>query len=196
MDDGGGIPFDDTGTQLPETPFRVKCPACGGMNTVHDPNHNCCFKCGRRMFVSPVDEASLRTPRTRVKAKPESHSAYAVEMTFKAVAWIIGIGLALWLLAYSWPLLLAGAVILSPFFVFFYVRSWLRGRRPQRTVSDPSTGLAATISLRDPDYEPEKPRDGEPGWYDDPNTPNWLRFWNGRSWTNQERPVAPSEADQ
>jgi Protein of unknown function (DUF2510) len=190
MEAGFPIPFQDTGTDLPETPFRVKCPACGGMNTVHNPNHNCCFKCGRRMFVSPAEhQASLRTQRTRAEPKPESHGAYAVEMTIKTVAWIIGIGFGLWLLAYSWPLLLAGAVILSPFFIFFYVRSRLRGQRPEAPVGDPSTSLAATISLRDSNYQPDRPRDGEPGWYDDPNTPNWLRYWNGRSWTNQERPA-------
>jgi hypothetical protein len=189
MDAGVGIPFTDDGTQIPETPFRVKCPICGGMNTVHDPNHNCCFKCSRRMFVSPVErEASLRTQRTRAEPKPESHGAYAVEMTFKAVAWIMGIGFGLWLLAYSWPLLLAGAAILSPFFIFFYVRSRLRGRRPGVPQIERGTGLAATISVRDPDYRPTPPRDGEPGWYDDPNTPNWLRFWNGRSWSNREKP--------
>jgi hypothetical protein len=40
-------------------------------------------------------------------------------------------------------------------------------------------------------YRPTPPRDGEPGWYEDPNNVGWLRYWEGRRWTNQEKSATP-----
>ena len=32
-----------------------------------------------------------------------------------------------------------------------------------------------------------------PGWYPDPNSPGYERYWSGKSWTTEER-VAPGHA--
>jgi hypothetical protein len=64
-------------------------------------------------------------------------------MTFKVIAWVVGIGFGLWLLAYSWPILLAGAIILSPIYLFFNIRSRMRSRGPQ----NPSVARLTDIRL-------------------------------------------------
>jgi hypothetical protein len=170
-------------------PFDAICQWCHVSNKVHDLDSNFCFKCRQRIFVSTTerearsDEAGGPRSEARRTTATDNHAGVAVEKTFTFVYWLIGIGVALGMLAYSWPILLAVAILLSPIFLFFYIRSRTAGRRPK---SSPENRLSSTLFAED--YHPVPPPNTEPGWYDDPNTPNWLCFWNGRSWTNQEKP--------
>jgi hypothetical protein len=138
MPGGMDIPVTGVVGGRPVPPYEMMCPACGAPNIVHVENYNCCFECGRKMFVSPAEqEARLRHQDRPADQKQESHGAYAVEMTFKVIAWVIGIGTALYFLAYSWPILVAGAIILAPIYLFFNIKSRLRARRPQRQAVAP-----------------------------------------------------------
>lgn len=116
-------------------PFLFTCicpnPNCQVRNMVYDESHNCCFKCGERLF-----EARRGSPAATAKPVEESHFWRAMNKTFVFVMWVVGIGFGLYVLAWTWWIILGGALLLSPIFLFFYVRSRLSRRAVARNSSE------------------------------------------------------------
>jgi hypothetical protein len=121
------------------------CPGCG-LET--DPAAGVCDHCryvhlgwlrrGSPTEEAPGDEKSTNLaggqvgPKVASRSKPAGTQGpfwNAVDNTIMFVLVIGGVGFGLYVLAWTWPVILAATVLLSPIFLFFYVRSRLRRNR-------------------------------------------------------------------
>ena len=146
--------------------FTIDCPnqGCGARNGVYDENHNCCFRCGWKMFPNPQErERGFRRTEEEKGAGGESRVGWAVEMTFKAIAWVLGIGFGLYVLYWTWWIVLGVALLVAPIFLLFYAGSWLRGRwSPNARTGSPIDGRMDPNLRKEPEPTGLRPLRGDP----------------------------------